>query len=268
MKDIDVFYAPADEKPLDNMVSDGGFCGIFRTIGCIGDSLSSGEFESVDADGTKGYHDCFDYSWGQYIARMAGCKVYNFSKGGMTAEEYVKNFADLQNFWSTDKLCQAYIIALGVNDILNHCSELGSIADIDTENPENNAKTFAGYYGTIISRYKKIQPRAKFFIVAPPRCDEPECNLDTDKVCALLYKIAGLFENIYVIDLCKFGPVHDEDFKRKYYLGGHMNPMGYLLTAKIMCSYIDYIIRHNMEDFKTVGLIGTPYDYTEEISEI
>ena len=266
MKDIDVFYAPADEKPLDNMVSDGGFCGIFRTIGCIGDSLSSGEFESRDADGTKAYHDCFDYSWGQYMARMASCKVYNFSKGGMTAEEYVENFADFQNFWSTDKLCQAYIIALGVNDVLNHgTKEIGSIADIDAENPENNAKTFAGYYGTIISRYKKIQPRAKFFIVAPPRCDEPERNLDADKVCALLYKIAGLFENIYVIDLCKFGPVHDEDFKRKYYLGGHMNPMGYLLTAKIMCSYIDYIIRHNMEDFKTVGLIGTPYNYEEEI---
>ena len=111
MKDIDVFYAPADEKPLDNMVSDGGFCGIFRTIACIGDSLSSGEFESRKADGTKGYHDCFDYSWGQYMARMAGCKVYNFSRGGMTAEEYVENFADNNNLWSTDKLAQAYIIA-------------------------------------------------------------------------------------------------------------------------------------------------------------
>lgn len=263
MKDIDVFYAPADEKPLDNMVSDGGFCGIFRTIACIGDSLSSGEFESRKADGTKGYHDCFDYSWGQYMARMAGCKVYNFSRGGMTAEEYVENFADNNNLWSTDKLAQAYIIALGVNDIFGRHSELGSVSDIDTENYENNAKTFAGYYGKIISKYKKIQPRAKFFLVAPPRCDDPERNLDGDKICALLYKIAGLFDNVYVIDLCKFGPVHDEDFEKKYYLGGHMNPMGYLLTARIMCSYIDYIIRHNMEDFRKVGFIGTSYDCEE-----
>ena len=37
-----------DEKPLDNIVSDGGFCSIFRTIGCVGDSLSSGEFESLN----------------------------------------------------------------------------------------------------------------------------------------------------------------------------------------------------------------------------
>ncbi len=36
-----------------------------------------------------------------------------------------------------------------------------------------------------------------------------------------------------------------------------MNPMGYLFTAKIVGSYIDYIIRHNMNDFFDVGFIGT-----------
>lgn len=32
---------------------------------------------------------------------------------------------------------------------------------------------------------------------------------------------------------------------------------GYLYTAKIISSYIDYIIRNNPNDFKTVGLINT-----------
>ena len=49
-----------DEKPLDNLVTNGGFCGIFRTIGCVGDSLSSGELESLDENGNKGYHDYFE----------------------------------------------------------------------------------------------------------------------------------------------------------------------------------------------------------------
>ncbi|MBQ5761627.1 MAG: hypothetical protein IIW02_02290 [Clostridia bacterium] len=66
------------EKPLDNIVSDGGYISIFRTIACIGDSLSSGEFESIDNNGAKGYHDMFEYSWGQYIARMAGLKYITF----------------------------------------------------------------------------------------------------------------------------------------------------------------------------------------------
>ena len=73
------------EKPLDKLVINGGFCGVFRTIACIGDSLSSGEFESLNNDGQRGYHDYFEYSWGQYMARDIGCTAYNFSRGGMTA---------------------------------------------------------------------------------------------------------------------------------------------------------------------------------------
>ncbi len=48
-------------NPLDNKVVNGGFCGIIRTLGCIGDSLSSGEMESI-TDGKKGYHDYYEYS--------------------------------------------------------------------------------------------------------------------------------------------------------------------------------------------------------------
>lgn len=66
------------EKPLDNLVTDGGFCKIFRTIGCVGDSLASGEFETIDAEGKKSYHDLFEYSWGQYIARASEARFIIF----------------------------------------------------------------------------------------------------------------------------------------------------------------------------------------------
>ena len=90
---ISEFMPSKDEKPLDRLVGDGGFTGIFRTIACIGDSLSSGEFESDSEACGKGYHDYFEYSWGQYIARTAGCKVYNFSRGGMTAKWFMESYA-------------------------------------------------------------------------------------------------------------------------------------------------------------------------------
>ena len=41
------------------------------------------------------------------------------------------------------------------------------------------------------------------------------------------------------------------------YSHGHRNPSGYILTAQIIDSYIDYIVRHNPQDFKNVGFIGT-----------
>ena len=44
-----------------------------------------------------------------------------------------------------------------------------------------------------------------------------------------------------------------QEFKEKYFLLGHMNPAGYLLVAKMVDSYIDYIIRHNLDDFKCIA---------------
>ena len=44
-------FISKDEKPLDRLVDGYSNTSIFRTIGFIGDSLSSGEFESRDAEG-------------------------------------------------------------------------------------------------------------------------------------------------------------------------------------------------------------------------
>ena len=54
------------EKPLDTLVGLYSNTAVFRKIAFIGDSLSSGEFETVDANGNRGYHDLYEYSWGQY----------------------------------------------------------------------------------------------------------------------------------------------------------------------------------------------------------
>ena len=40
-----------------------------------------------------------------------------------------------------------------------------------------------------------------------------------------------------------------------------MTPMGYILIARMVESYIDYIIRKNPEDFNQVGFIGTNLYY-------
>jgi len=253
--DISKLFDP-NEKPLDNLVSDGGFCGIFRTIGCVGDSLSSGEFESFSDEGIAGYHDSFEYSWGQYLARDSGTKVYNFSKGGMTSRTFIQSFGDTCGAWNTP--CQAYILALGVNDLGSGSTMvLGDISDIGTANND----TFAGAFTNIIIRLKRKQPKAKFFLMTIPKADDEtqECSDCRDGHSKILYEIANRYKNCYVLDFRKYAPVYDADFRKKFFLGGHLNPMGYLLTARMTESYIDYIIRHNTDDFKQVGFIGTPY---------
>lgn len=250
-----------NEKPLDRIVLDGGFASIFRTIGCIGDSLSSGEFESLSNTNEKGYHDYYEYSWGQYMARTLGSKVYNFSRGGMTGVEYVGSFAEQMRFWDPKYACQAYIIALGVNDLVNQRSEIGTYEDIHLNDYRlNNLDTFIGTYAYIIARLQELQPRAKFFLMTMPK-ENDENDVVREKHREIIYHFASIFKNVYVLDFYEYAPIYDDDFKEYFYMGHHLNPMGYVLTAKMVMSYIDYLIRYNYQDFKEVAYIGTDLHY-------
>ena len=264
--DLAKYLNKENEQPLDNIVTNGGFCGIFRTVVCIGDSLSSGEFESR-TNGKTGYHDYYDYSWGQFMARDAGLTVYNFSQGGLTAKSFLE-IAEGRGWYDEEKKARGYIIALGVNDvsgIMRGELKLGTVADIDPDDDRNNKPTFAGYYGSIITKYKKIQPKAKFFLVSCPR--EPgssEVQAWYDQHAVLLHEIAKLYEGCYVIDLRRYAPVYDAEFHRNFYLGGHLNAAGYRLTALMVESYIDYLIRRSPEDFKQIGFVGTSHHNESE----
>ncbi len=259
------YGAPAGEKPLEHMVTDGGFASIFRTIACVGDSLSSGEFETHDpvTGETTGYHDMFPYSWGQFLARMTGATVHNFSGGGMMASTYCEAAADACGWWNPDLKAQAYIIALGVNDIVNFEQEPGTVADICPDDPTQNAKTFMGYYARIIQTYKKISPDAKFFLVTAPIHPSHKRMGLADRFVTVLdcvYALAEYF-GAYVIDLYRYAPAHEGEYVDNFYLYSHLNPMGYRVAAEQMASYIDYIIRHNPADFKNIGFICNEKPY-------
>ena len=249
-----------NEKPLNSFVGSYSNTSIFRTMAFIGDSLSSGEFETVDCNGNRGYHDLYDYSWGQYIARNNGLLAYNFSCGGMTAKWYLDSFAEEKGFWDKKKACQAYVIALGVNDIYNQNMKIGTAEDITATHPDGE-RPFISYYAEIIKKYKEISPDAKFFFVTFPNEGNNRDNSKTQGMINALYALAEHFDNSYVINLYKYGPVYDDEFRSRYFLHGHMNPMGYIFTAKLIDSYIDYIIRTNPKDFSNVGFIGTDIRY-------
>ncbi len=260
--DFRQFYSDETEKPLDRLVSDGGFAGIFRTVGIVGDSLSAGEFESLTQEGFRGCHDFYEYAWGSFLARTIGCQVHNFSRGGMTAREFFETWGAAQGAFGQDRLCQAYIIALGVNDV-NRCDSMGDVESALRENPsaaKNNG--FLHYYAGIIKRLKARQPYAKFFLMTIPRMTfVPEEQYQ--KHCLWnqgIRDLAARLENTYVLDFHRYAPIYDEKMHQVFF-AGHMRPTGYLLTAKMILSYIDYLIRRYPDDFAEVGFIGTPYAY-------
>ncbi len=252
--DITKLYAIPGEGPLDELKYHGGFFGIFRTVACVGDSLSSGEMESLDEAGNRGYHDYYEYSWGQYMARAAGNTVHNFSRGGMTAVEYLESFGEARGFWNPELAAQAYIFALGVNDLYGRKQTLGTADDVDIDTTEGPIPdTFAGYYGRLLAKYRAISPKARLFLMSMPQGG----SFDQLKVdhANLLHDIAAKVPFCYVIDLTRHAPAHDATFNRYFNLGGHLNAAGYMLTAWQTMTYIDWIIRNNPEDFTQAAFI-------------
>ncbi len=265
------------DNPLNHIIRDGGMMNIFRSIGCIGDSLTSGEFECVGPEGEKVWSDCYDYSWGKQIERITGIQMTCFSRGGLTAYQIYRE-ADAGNskteainrLFDKDNLKQGYIIALGVNDVgwqetlkVVYDGRIGSPqTDIDLQNYENNAHTFVGWYSKIIQRLQSLQPDAKFFLLTMPT------DFGSEEFCGLIEGIASKLKNCYVVDLFHHAPPYDQAFQEKYYDGGHMNAMGYLLSAHYIMTYIDWIIRHNVMDFRAVQYIGTDKRPTSEIGTV
>ena len=182
----------------------------------------------------------------------------------MTAEAFFNGFGNECGAYKYENLCQAYIIALGVND-LNGKLEIGDAKTArETLRPADDP-TILNYYGAVIKSIKKKQPDAKIFLMTIPRNEQKEGEAveKRDAYCEELRKFAELFENTYIIDLHKYAPVYDEKFRQTFFLG-HMTATGYMFTAKLVMSYIDYYIRKYPSDFSQVGFIGTPYKYETE----
>lgn len=249
------------DNPIACISQTPGFCSIFRSWGFIGDSFCSGEHEYHKLNGDNGYIDLYEYSWGQFICRATESRGDNYSQGGETTQGWIEHFwnnprNNNNNIDAKINPKQGYIIALGVNDI-HKGRPLGDVTtDID-QDYKKNSSTFAGCYAGIIQRIKNIQPQAKIFVVTLPKEEGTNDNYNN-----VIRQMADIFENVYVIDLYKYAPCYDEEnFRSLYFMGGHLNAAGYQYTAWMIMTYIDWIIRQNMQDFEQVGFIGSSYKY-------
>lgn len=254
-----LFEIREGELPLEEIRPGCGFLSIFRKVGVVGDSLSAGEFESRDHGGRVSYHDMHEYSWPSILARITGAEWHNYSRGGMSAREFLGGYAEERGFF--EKL-PCLIVSLGTNDLFVYHHPLGSAEDVHPLSPEENPDTFLGNIGRIVSRYKELEPELRFFLVGPMKDgSSPLRDSLVEKATEELGKAARLFSHGYLLDMARYGIVWDEEARSRYGLGYHPNPMGYHAYALMVGNYIDYLIRANMEDFKEVPFIGTGLSY-------
>lgn len=252
---IKMFEIQKGEMPLENIKENCGFAGIFKEIGVIGDSLSSGEFESTDENGKVYYHDMYNYSWPAILERITGTKYYNYSRGGMSFKEFYESWAKQNNFWEKR---QAYIVDLGNNDLFVFRQNVGSAKDINLEDPSKNKDTYFGYMGKVLSKLKSLEKDARIFLVSL-QIDHTFKEKDEMAYYVLeeMKKVVKMYSFTYLIDMTTYGPVYDEKAREKFAMGFHPNAMGYYVYALAIGNYIDYIIRQNYKDFFEVPFIGT-----------
>ena len=226
----------------------------FLKIGCIGDSLASGESIYKKEDGSIGYVDIYDHSWGQFLARRYGIECVNFSTGGLTTRTWLTHSRGWSLAQKAENLCNAYIIGLGQNDVGKlGVDYLGTIDDIDLDNYENNADTYYGNYGKIIQLMKTLQPKAKFFLLTDPV---------VTGFNAAIAEIANTMPDCYLIDLTIYSDMYKSGgYFHQNNRGGHYNSVAYNYMGKIIGEEISKYMYNNPDEFTQIEFIGTDYTY-------
>lgn len=243
-----------DNDNIKFKYSEYGLFNAFDTVGCIGDSLASGESVS-NVDGKIQYIDMYQYSWGQFMARATGNKFYNFSSGGLTTRTWLtSNHKTTALDGNHD--CKCYIIGLGQNDQLSDYRNVpvGNESDIGTD-----ADTYYGNYSRIINLLKSRVPKAKFFLLTNP--------IETGTISQYniaVRNIAKTLDNCYCIDMVDYKNefINPDTIISNAQRHGHYNAIGYSYIAKLMMEAINKYMYEHQSEFSQIEFIGTDYLWT------
>ena len=108
------------ENPLEVIKETPGYTSIFRKMGVIGGSMSTG-WHSHDTGSVSS--NMPEYSYLQFMARLCRAEGFNFSRGGMSAKQWPQSDM-IDNFYDANKKCQLYLVQLGNNDLTDHNNRL------------------------------------------------------------------------------------------------------------------------------------------------
>ena len=249
---------PDGTNPLKDLRYDGGFTRIFDSIGCIGDSLASGETYSNEGGSLSVHSPNWPISWGDRIAKICNNTAVHLSRGGQTTKTWLEEWSSNTAF--TDNACKAYIIALGANDSNGvNSMVLGNQSDADSV-VVTPGTSFYGNYSQIIRDIKAIQPKAKIFVVTVPTS-----NAETKGFNTAIRYMATYYTDVYVIDLYTYGlDIYNAMTTNSgLWRASHGNSLSYMIIAWHLSTYIDWIINNNYSEFSQVEYIGTDWSWTD-----
>jgi hypothetical protein len=161
-----------------------------------------------------------------------------------------------------EKLCQCYILALGANDT---SMTLGSIADVNFSNMNNNADTEYGWYAKVINAIRTTAPQAPIFLFTLPYPRNTDVKIQAINNMIREFAANDNFSMVYLVDL----DADYNDYFKEGKLGNcigntgwHLTALGYLYASIINEIAISKVMAENYADFQNVFEI--PYGEAEE----
>ena len=230
MKKVENQLKETKEK-LDT-INDINYIGLFHRIGGIGDSLMSGEIAYYDETEGKGkYIDRYESSWLSNICRRNGLEKVHYSQGGMTVKAWLNG--NQKTTFEADKVCNAYFIALGTND-LSQDYPIGNINDVSGTN-------------SFIDVVKAHAPNCCIFLMSLYNTG------NQNAYSSIISQIANLYDNCYYVDFINNTEIYTTT-GGEYSNYGHFTTLGYMIVSYTIEHLVNKIVKENLNDFKFFSL--------------
>lgn len=215
-------------------------CKIFKKVVCCGDSYTSGY---IDLGGGVFSNTNEEFAWPHYMATHTGNEYVNCGASGSTVLTWPSEARGLTKATAAG-LTQAYILGLGLNDVIS--VTLGTAADIGTDSPT----TYYGGLAKIVRQLNAISPDAKIFVNTMP-----EIGGSYDSFNQAIRDVVDAYENTYpvfLIDLVDYWPVYHNSILAGDKSLGHYTALGYEQFAEIYAKILSDYINNHISSFQDV----------------
>ncbi len=244
-------------EPDSNIVPNLNHFAVFKSFSAIGDSITEGLYPSTfNEDGSvKKWAANKSFSWVRYLGALTGASNYNYGVSGATAKTWFTNQYGYSMMVNNNKRTQAYIIGLGVNDVISADYPIGSVADVDFDDCSNNAETFIGCYAKIIQSVILLNPTAKIFCLIPPNISASTApKYDSLKTLIADEHFVG---TVFCVDLSSqdYAGYYQTKAVTKFKFGVHYSAPGYAQLAKILLYALSKTMIDNSEHFNQISEI-------------
>ena len=159
----------------------------------------------------------------------------------------------------TNNQCQCYVVALGANDaeqIAKYAGGVGSIADINFADMNNNADSFYGWYAKVINTVYSVAPNAKIFLFTVPY--PRNTNPSVKEINSAIVEISQNenFRNVALVDLSSD---YDEYYRAtgiaNMVVSGHYTAVGYANVSKVNELALSAVMNRNKADYQDIPFI-------------